>query len=199
MNDEPLGVHRQSDGIVDQRKRNQRQQRRQSQQHDTDFPDVTVHRIQQVLRIIDFNHLLVRLNLILYPRDTVRIRIIRVQFDFDRCRKRVMSQKLRRVRAHRLRLLLQRLSLRDIRSLLHIRLLVQPFLEVQNIRFLHVIAHQHRERDILAHIHRQVVGSHHEEDHYPQQEQHQHRTDARRHKLHIKERPRFSAHSLIFF
>ena len=110
-----------------------------------------------------------------------------------------MSQKLRRIRSHRLRLLLQRLRLRYIRRLLYVYLLVQLFLKAENIRLLHIVTDQNRESDILTDIYRKIVGSHYEKNDYPQQQQDKHRADARRHELHIKERSRFSAHTLTFF
>ena len=143
MNKKTFRIYRQPDGIVDKRKRNKRKQCRQSEQNNTDLPDITVYRIQQILRVIDLYHLLVlRLNLILYPRNAVRICVIRIQLHLDGSRKRIMPQKLRRICSHRLRLLLQGLRLRYIRRLLYIYLLVQLFLKAENIRLLHIITDQ---------------------------------------------------------
>ena len=143
MNQETLGVYSQTDGIVDQCKGYKCQQGSQTEQKETGFAQIAVHRVYKILRIVDFQNVLFAHQFLFDEMNTVRIGVVSIQLDFNGCTERIISQELSRISSHSFCLLFQSLILGDIVRLFHIRFLVQLLLKRQNVCFPHIVTEYH--------------------------------------------------------
>ena len=105
VNEESLGVNGQPYRIVYQCKRDKGKHYCQRKQHQADIPYIVIHRVNQLLPIEHILYVGIPLDLLLYLRDTVGIRILGMELDFDRSGERIITQKLFGVSAHFSRLL----------------------------------------------------------------------------------------------
>ena len=94
MNEESLGVNGQPYRIVYQCKRDKGKHYCQRKQHQADIPYIVIHRVNQLLPIEHILYVGIPLDLLLYLRDTVGIRILGMELDFDRSGERIITQKL---------------------------------------------------------------------------------------------------------
>src|SRR3712207_9428562 len=113
MDGEATRIDTQSNGIIDKREGNKRQQTCQYQQNDTDFAQIVIHAIHQILLVSDVTYLGIFLQFTLYPLQRIAIGIVSFQVHLYRAEKRVGPDKLRGVGPHGSRLLLERLLFAD--------------------------------------------------------------------------------------
>ena len=82
MYQETFRVDSQPDCIINQRKRDKCQHHGQCQQNKTDITDIFIYRVNQVFLIKHILYIGISFNQFLYFRNTVGVRIVRMQFNF---------------------------------------------------------------------------------------------------------------------
>src|SRR3712207_8721516 len=74
MDGEATRIDTQSNGIIDKREGNKRQQTCQYQQNDTDFAQIVIHAIHQILLVSNVSYLGIFLQFTLYPSQRITVR-----------------------------------------------------------------------------------------------------------------------------
>ena len=171
MNREATGIDAQTNGVVDERERNNREQHRQHQQHQRDLGKVLIHRLDEVFLISYLAHLRQRLQLVGYPHQRIVVGIVGLQRQLKRREERVVAHELRRVAAKFLHAFLQGLFLADILHVVHVGPRPQLLLYLLRLVVGHVLIEQHGHNKILLHSRRQVMSHQASEHHQTQQDQ----------------------------